>query len=104
MVRIGLAAATILVLATACGDGAAGKEAWIKQCAKGGDDRATCTCVADELQKNLDPEAFKEMTLTAQGKPEQAKKIHDRMPVDRQMAKLPVALKAAGKCAAAVLR
>jgi hypothetical protein len=115
MARIGLAAVSAVVLATGCGDGGGvgggfgggggggGKEAWISQCARGGDDWKTCTCVADELERNLDPLAFREMTLSAQGKTEQARKVRDRMPVDRQVAAFPAALKAAGKCVAAAL-
>jgi hypothetical protein len=115
MARIGLAAVSAVVLAAGCGDGGGfgggvgggggggGKEAWISQCARGGDDWKTCTCVADELERNLDPLAFREMTLSAQGKTEQARKVRDRMPADRQAAAFPVALKAAGKCVAAAL-
>ena len=104
MTRVSLAAAAVLVLAAGCSEGGAGKEAWIKQCAKGGDARKTCTCVADDLQKNLDHQAFKAMLLDAEGKPEEANRIRDKMPVDRQMATMNVAMKAAGKCAAGVLK
>ena len=104
MTKVSLAAAAVLVLAAGCSDSGAGKEAWIKQCARGGDDRKTCTCVADDLQKNLDPAAFKAMMLDAEGKPEDANRIRDKMPVDRQMATMNVAMKAAGKCAAGVLK
>ena len=104
MPRVTLAALAVLVLAVDCSEGGAGKEAWIKQCAKGGDDRKTCTCVADDLQKNLDHPAFKAMILDAEGKPEEANRIRDKMPVDRQMAAMNVAMKAAGKCASGVLR
>jgi hypothetical protein len=103
MTRAGLAAVAVLVLAAGCGAGGTGKEAWIKQCAKGGDDRKTCTCVADDLEKNLDHQAFRAMQLDALGKPDQANKIRDKMPMDRKMATLNVAMKAAGKCAAGVL-
>ena len=82
MTRVSLAAVAVLVLAAGCSEGGAGKEAWIKQCAKGGDDRKTCTCVADDLQKNLDHQAFKAMLLDAEGKPEEANRIRDKMPVD----------------------
>jgi hypothetical protein len=107
MTRISLAvglAAAALFLAAGCGNGGAGREAWIKQCAKGGDDRKTCTCVADELQKNLDRRAFRAMMLDAEGKREEANSIRNKMPMDRKMAAMNVAMKAAGKCAAGVLR
>lgn len=99
-----MVAATAVFLAAGCGDAAVSKEVWIKQCAKGGDDAKTCTCVADELQKNLSPQAFRAMMLDAAGKPDEASRIRNRMPVDRQMAAMNVAMKAAGKCAAGVLK
>lgn len=97
MIRAGLAVVAVLMV-SGCGGGA-DTSAFVKQCKQGGDDEKTCSCVAEQLQKNLSPEAFKSVMLDAAGKSEEANKIRSSMPMDKQMAAMTSAVQAAATCA-----
>ncbi len=57
-----LAAASLTVLA-GCGmiGGQSDKQALVATCVEKGEAEATCTCVADALEKNLSPELFRKV-------------------------------------------
>src|SRR5262245_19101068 len=87
MARILMAAAAAAVMLSACIPGAGGdKQAFIDGCVKGGDDKKTCECVGTEFEKTIDKQAFHAMALQAAGKTEEADKIINALPVDKQMA------------------
>jgi hypothetical protein len=43
---------------TACGGTGGAKASMVKSCTDAGEEQATCTCIADGLEKNLDAETF----------------------------------------------
>ena len=101
MARILMAAAAAAVLASACGAVGGDKQAFIDGCVKGGDDKKTCECVGTEFEKTIDKQAFHAMALQAAGKAEEADKIINALPLDKQMAMATAAMGVMMKCAAA---
>jgi len=97
MKRFVLAAAAVLLLA-ACGAGG-GKAAMVKSCVKEGEDKKTCECVATELEKNADKDVFKALVLQSQGKNEEAEKIMNALPMEKQFSAASAAMGAMMKCA-----
>jgi len=97
MKRFVLAAAAVLML-TACGAGG-GKAAMVKSCVKEGEDKKTCECVATELEKNADKDVFKALVLQSQGKNEEAEKIMNALPMEKQFSAASAAMGAMMKCA-----
>ncbi len=71
----------------------------IAACTKDGESQKNCECVATELEKALDKDAFHAMALGAQGKEEEAEKIVKALPMDKQMAMATSAMGAMMKCA-----
>lgn len=99
MIRIMTTAIAAALLATACGAAAGGgKAALVDACVDGGEDKKTCECVANELEKNADKDAFRAMTLEAQGKTEEAEKIISGLPMDKQISVATAAMGAMMKC------
>lgn len=98
MFRIMTTAAAAALLATACGAAGGGKAALVAECVEGGEERKTCECVATELEKNADKDAFRAMTLEAQGKTEEAEKIISALPMDKQISVATAAMGAMMKC------
>lgn len=103
MTRLGLVAAAALFLAAGCGAGGGDKGAFVKQCVKNGENSKACTCLADALQKNLDPQSFKAIVLTGQGKMEEANRARSKIPADKQGAMALAVMEASGKCGAEAL-
>jgi len=66
MRKIILAAASLALLA-GCGmiGGQSDKQALVATCVEKGESEATCTCVADALEKNLSPELYKKVAQAA---------------------------------------
>ncbi len=99
MIRIVTTAAAAALLAAACGAAAGGgKGALVAECVEGGEEKKTCECVANELEKNADKDAFRAMTLEAQGKTEEAEKIISALPMDKQISVATAAMGAMMKC------
>jgi hypothetical protein len=99
MIRIAMAAAAAAALVSACGAVGGDKAAIIAACTKDGESQKNCDCVATELEKALDKDAFHAMALGAQGKEEEAEKIVKALPMDKQMATATSAMGAMMKCA-----
>jgi hypothetical protein len=98
MIRIVMTAAAAALLASACNAAAGGKGALVAECVEGGEEKKTCECVANELEKNADKDAFRAMTLEAQGKTEEAEKIISALPMDKQISVATAAMGAMMKC------
>jgi hypothetical protein len=99
MIRIVMAATAAAVLASACGAvGGGDKAAIIAACTKEGESQKNCECVANEFEKALDKDAFHAMALGAQGKEEEADKIMNALPMDKQMAMATAAMGVMMKC------
>lgn len=96
MKKMVLAAVAALSL-VGCGAGG-GKSALIESCAKEGTDRKKCTCIADEMEKNLDKKVFAAITTAAAGKNEDAQKAIEKLPPDQAMAAGMGMVSAAMKC------
>jgi hypothetical protein len=64
MKKILVATALGLALA-ACSPTGAGKTAMVDSCVKEGQDKALCTCMVNEFEKNLDKETFAALTKAA---------------------------------------
>jgi hypothetical protein len=90
--------AAVVALASACSAGGGDKAAIIAACTKDGENQKNCECVAGELEKSLDKDAFHAMALGAQGKQEEAEKIVKALPMDKQMAVATSAMGAMMKC------
>lgn len=65
--RVFVLAAASLALLAGCGalGGKSDKQALVDTCVEKGEGEATCTCVADALEKNLSPELFKKVAQAA---------------------------------------
>jgi hypothetical protein len=99
MIRIVMAAAAAAALASACSAAGGGdKAAIIAACTKDGENKTNCECVANEFEKTLDKDAFHAMALGAQGKEEEADKIMNALPMDKQMQMATAAMGAMMKC------
>lgn len=98
MKRFVLAAAAVL-MAASCGAAGGGKAAMVKSCVKEGEDKKTCECVATELEKNADKDVFKALVLQSQGKNEEAEKIMNALPMEKQFSAASAAMGAMMKCA-----
>ena len=98
MSRIAMAAAAAAVLASACSAAGGDKAAIIAACTKDGDNQKNCECVATELEKTLDKDAFHGFALGAQGKQEESEKILKALPMEKQMAMATAAMGAMIKC------
>jgi hypothetical protein len=98
MIRIAMAAAAAAALASACGGTGGDKAAIVAACTKDGESQKNCDCVATELEKSLDKDAFHAMALGAQGKEEEANKIVNALPMDKKMATATAAMGAMMKC------
>jgi len=96
-----MAVTAAAVLASACGAVGGDKQAFVDGCVKGGDDKKTCECVGTEFEKTIDKQAFHAMALQAAGKTEEADKIINALPLDKQMAMATAAMGVMMKCAAA---
>ena len=94
-----MGAAAAALLASACGAAGGDKTAFVNG-VKEGEDKKTCDCVATEFEKSIDKDAFHAMALQAQGKTEEADKIMNALPMDKQIAMATVAMGAMMKCAA----
>ena len=101
MYRIVMAAVAATMLASACSVAGGDKAAFIAGCVKEGDDKKTCECAGNEFEKALDKDAFHAMALQAQGKSEEADKIMNALPMDKQIAMATAAMGAMMKCAGA---
>lgn len=99
MIRIVMAAGAAALFASACSAAAGDKAALIESCKKEGESAKTCECVAGEFEKNLDKDAFHAMALAASGKEEEADKIMNALPMDKQMQMATAAMGAMMKCA-----
>jgi hypothetical protein len=99
MIRIVMVAAAAAAFASACSAAGGDKAAIVAACTKEGESQKNCECVATEFEKNLDKEAFHAMALGAQGKEEEADKIMNALPMDKQMAMATAAMGAMMKCA-----
>jgi hypothetical protein len=98
MIRIVMTAAAAALLASACDASAGGKGALVADCVENGEEKQTCECVANELEKNADKDAFRAMTLEAEGKTEEAEKIISALPMDKQISVATAAMGAMMKC------
>lgn len=63
--RVFIVAAALSVLAGCSALGPSDKQALVSTCIEKGEAEATCTCVADALEKNLPPELFKKVAQAA---------------------------------------
>ena len=99
MIRILTGTAAAVLLASACGAAGGDKAAFVSGCVKEGESQKTCDCVATEFEKSIDKDAFHAMALQAQGKTEEADKIMNALPMDKQIAMATVAMGAMMKCA-----
>lgn len=99
MKRFVMAAAAVLMLASCGAVGGGGKAAMVKSCVKEGEDKKTCECVATELEKNADKDVFKALVLQSQGKNEEAEKIMNALPMEKQFSAASAAMGAMMKCA-----
>lgn len=100
MFRIVMGAAAAALLASACSAAGGDKTAFVNGCVKEGEKKETCECVATEFEKSIDKDAFHAMALQAQGKTEEADKIMNALPMDKQIAMATVVMGAMMKCAA----
>ncbi len=94
-----MAAAGAALLASACSGAGGDKAAFIAGCVKEGETQKTCECVGAEFEKSLDKNIFHAMALQASGKGEEADKIVNALPADKQMSMATAAMGAMMKCA-----
>jgi hypothetical protein len=94
-----MAAAAAAALASACGAVGGDKAAIIAACTKDGESQKNCDCIATEFEKTLDKDAFHALALGAQGKEEEADKIVQSLPMDKQLAMATTTMSVMMKCA-----
>lgn len=82
MKKLVLTAAATLTLA-ACQQDAAQK-ALVQSCVADGLPEATCTCLARESKKSMDPEVYKAISLSVTGKEDEANAIMEKLPIDKR--------------------
>lgn len=95
MKRMMVAGVAMTILLTACGGG---NNAFVAACVKQGEDQKTCECASAEMQKNLDPQMYKAITLAAEGKDEESQKIMQSLPMDKAMGGAMAMMGVAQKC------
>ena len=99
MIRMVLAAGAAALVVSACSAAGGDKAALMASCKKEGESDKTCSCVANEFEKTLDKQAFHAMALSAQGKNEEADKIMNALPMEKQMQMATAAMGVMMKCA-----
>lgn len=91
-----LAGAAAFAVLSACGGaGGGGKAAFVNECVKGGEEKTTCTCIADKLEAELDAKTFAKLTKAIAAGEEKGSKMMEAMPADEQ-AKIAGAMMSAG--------
>lgn len=78
--------------------GGGDKAELVKACVADGEEQKTCDCVADELEKTVDKDAFKAMVLGAQGKDAEAEAIMEGLSMEKQFSVATGAMGAMAKC------
>lgn len=91
------AAAATLALA-ACQEDKAQK-ALVDSCVADGLNQKTCTCLATETKKQVDPEVYEAMALAAQGKEDEANALMEKMPIEKRFSVASGITSAMGACA-----
>jgi hypothetical protein len=75
-------------LLAACG-ASGGKAAFVAKCVKDdGQSQQVCQCMADKIEKSVDKDVFRVMTLEAEGKIEEAQKLQQTLSLEKQMGAL----------------
>ncbi|HVY87773.1 MAG TPA: hypothetical protein VG942_02840 [Hyphomonadaceae bacterium] len=78
-----LVVTAIALLAAACGDN--GKTAMVNKCVKEGQSQKVCDCIVAKMEKSVDKDVFRAMTLDAEGKTEESEKLMKSLPAEKQM-------------------
>ncbi len=89
-------AAAAALFAAACSNG--GETALVKQCQQGGESAKVCSCMVAQMKKNTDADVFRLITLQAEGKSDQARKLAEKIPVNKQMQLATAGLAATQTC------
>jgi predicted HAD superfamily phosphohydrolase len=93
------AAALAATLLAGCGAiGGGEKAAMIKACVESGETDANCSCVADNLEKNLDAETFKVVAGAMAASEEEGNDIMNGLPTDQQGAVMGALMTAGMSC------
>lgn len=94
------ASAALLGLA-ACGGGGGDRAALVDACvADGGTDKATCECMADSAEKNLDKDLYRKLAKAAEEGEEAANAIMEDLTPEQQGQFMSFAMQAAMTCGA----
>jgi hypothetical protein len=86
MIRTVVAVAAGALLAASCGAAGGGKAALVQKCVKeDGQSEKICQCMADKMEKSVDKDVFRAMIMEAEGKTEEAQKLLQSLPMEKQM-------------------
>ena len=100
MKKFVFAAAGLMTLA-ACGGGGGNRAALVDACvADGSTDKATCECMADSAEKNLDKDLYSKLAKAAKDGEEAADKIMNDLTPEQQGQFMAFAMQAAMTCGA----
>jgi hypothetical protein len=84
--RVFVLAASLSVLAGCSALGPSDNQALVATCIEKGEAEATCTCVADALEKNLPPELFKKVAQAAGREKQDMVEYMSTLPVEDLLA------------------